>query len=193
MRGHTQAIFSGCRRPPSAVRARTAAASAPRPAGRHRSCPASWTATGYTPNEVIPCALTWNEAVQSTVAPRFLRWRRRTGSRPSPDWCCRPGRGRSPWRRGWTKWVGEVASCTSRPACVWLVPVGDRSLSRVTVAPGRGELRAHRGDGQRQRRPVPAWCVLAWWGLASAGLASASPSSRWPRRRAAAVGTESAA
>src|SRR6266571_1744043 len=31
--------------------------------------PCSWAVTGYTPNVLIPSALTWNEALQETVAP----------------------------------------------------------------------------------------------------------------------------
>ena len=66
------------------------------------------------------------------------------------------------------KWVGEVASCTSRSACVWPVPLATVPLS-VTVAPGPancGFIEVMVND----TRPVPAACT----GVASAGAASAS-------------------
>src|SRR5919204_6047181 len=168
MSGQSQEILSGLARP--AVRdpgqnGSSVWSEADKPPDR--SC--SWAVTGYTPKLLIPSVLTWNEAVQEALAPGP----RLTGSTSgfpagcSPVATPRDTKSFIPMRV--VKWVAEVFSCTSRPACVCRVPLVTVP-DTVTVAPGL----AYCGfivSMVTERPPVAARPA----GLACAGTAWASP------------------
>src|SRR5271155_5782033 len=127
---------------------------------------ASWTVSGYTPNWLMPTALTPNEARQPAVVPGATLAAIGTGS---------PATSVStplPRRRYWSisslleNWTGEEYSCTTSPAWVWPVVLLTVPVT-VTVPPGSATC----GLTASMTTVTVPDCAT---GRASAGWASAS-------------------